>query len=217
MLIICPFLLLSMSTMAPTCSVGTSTYTSSYGSCVSPSTCLVMTLGEPTWNSNPSLLIVSIKIARCRPPRPLTRNVSDESVSSTRNDTFFSSSLNNRSRTILLVTKVPSRPAKGLVLTMNSMRTVGSSTVRGGRGCTSSFSHTVSPMAMSSKPVRATMSPASAEAMGTRPRFSKANRSDILPFFGVAIVSGVQTTTSFPFEMVPDSTRPMAIRPLCSS
>ena len=57
------------------------------------------------------------------------------------------------------MTYCPSVPAKGLSLTQKVMDTVGSSIFKKGRGRGSPGWHRVSPMAMSSKPVTATMSP----------------------------------------------------------
>ena len=71
--------------------------------------------------------MVSIRIDKCSSPLPLTLKASVEEVGSTRIETFVSTSLNRRSRRLREVTYFPSLPAKGLVLTMKSMLTVGSS------------------------------------------------------------------------------------------
>mmetsp|Transcript_7851 Transcript_7851/g.13462 ORF Transcript_7851/g.13462 Transcript_7851/m.13462 type:complete len:216 (-) Transcript_7851:1117-1764(-) len=215
MLTIWPLRRLRKSTTVPVYSLGTSTWASSHGSYMWPSISLRITFGAVTANSKPSLLMVSIRMPRWRGPRPLTRNLSAESVSSTRSETFFSSSLYSRSRRFLLVTYLPSRPANGLVFTQNSMRTVGSWTLRGMSGLTLSLSQTVSPIDTSSRPVTATMSPAEASVTGTLPKFSKTNMSEILAFRGV--VSGMAMTMSWPLRRTPERILPMAMRPLCSS
>src|SRR5207249_9725477 len=65
-----------------------------------------------------------MRTARCSSPRPATRNWSVESVSSARMETLVSSSLYSRSRRWREVTYLPSRPAKGLVLTEKVIWTV---------------------------------------------------------------------------------------------
>ena len=78
------------------------------------------------------------------------------------------SSRRSRSRIWRLVTKRPSRPAKGESETSKLMRTVGSSTASAGRASTFAGSHSVSEMRSASMPVTATMSPAAASGTATR-------------------------------------------------
>ena len=159
---------------APMYSSGTSIISSSYGSSRSPlGPTLVMTRGRDTWNSKPSRRIVSIRMARCSSPRPDTVYVSGLSVGSTLSATLRSSSWKSRSRTWRLVTNLPSRPAKGELLTMKSTEMVGSSTaipaIRSGR----SGVVTVRPISTPSSPASTTMSPAAASCTSIRCRPSK--------------------------------------------
>src|SRR4029079_6263736 len=113
-------------------------------------------------DSYPARRMVSIRIVRCSSPRPETVQVSVDSVSSTRNATFLSSSRYSRSRTCRDVTNFPSRPANGELLTRKSTEIVGSSTAIPSRRSGCSTSVTVSPISTLSRPASATMSPASA-------------------------------------------------------
>jgi len=67
--------------------------------------------------------MVSTRIARCSSPRPETRNVSADSVSSTRRETFVRSSSNRRSRN-LRECSICLRGPKRDVFTPKVMRTV---------------------------------------------------------------------------------------------
>ena len=135
-------------------------FNTSKGSSICSPTCLVITWGRETANSNPSLRIVSINIDRCSSPRPETLKQSGSSVSSTNKATLWEASVNNLSRICLLVKYLPSLPAKGEVFTLNSIVNVGSSTVRAGSGSTESIAHKVSEMPISSIPETQTISPA---------------------------------------------------------
>ena len=73
--------------------------------------------------------------------------------------TLRSSSLKSLSLITLDWRSLPSRPARGLLLTEMDIRTVGSSTVIGGSGIGVSLLMTVSPMDTSEIPVIITMSP----------------------------------------------------------
>ena len=64
----------------------------------------------------------------CRAPRPLTVKESAVSPGSTRSARLRSNSRSSLSLRFLVVTYLPSLPAKGEVLTRKFMRTVGSST-----------------------------------------------------------------------------------------
>ena len=86
-----------------------------------------MISGLPTSTSKPSRRMISMRIASCSSPRPETRNVSGESVSSTRMPGLSLRSFMRRSRSCGEVTKRPSLPANGETLDENSIETVGSS------------------------------------------------------------------------------------------
>ena len=98
---------------------------------------------------------------------------------------------------------------------MNVMRTVGSSTEMVGRGSGASRAQTVSPIDTSPRPVTAQMSPATTSSAATRAKLSYTKASVILP--GRGFSSGLQTMTVSPLTIDPDVTRPIAMRPLCSS
>ena len=66
------------------------------------------------------------------------------------------------------MTHLPSRPAKGEVLTEKIIESVGSSMRSGGSGAGFSAEVTVSPIEMPSKPASATISPHSATAVSIR-------------------------------------------------
>ena len=101
-----------------------------------------------------------MRIASCSSPRPETRKVSGDSVSSTRMPGLSLRSFMSRSRSCGEVTKRPSLPAKGETFDENSMETVGSSMRMSGSATGASRSATVSPMSIASMPAMATMSPA---------------------------------------------------------
>ena len=131
------------------------------GSSVLPaSSFLVMISGLPTSTSKLSRRMISMRIASCSSPRPETRNVSGESVSSTRTPGLSLRSFMRRSRSCGEVTKRPSLPANGETLDENSIETVGSSMRMSGSATGFSRSPTVSPMSMVSMPAMATISPA---------------------------------------------------------
>ena len=114
--------------------------------------------GLPTASSKPSRRIISMRMASCSSPRPITLNVSGVS-DATRIETFVSSSLSSRSRRFREVTNCPSLPAKGDVLTVNVMPMVGSSIWIGGIGLGVSTLVIVSPIVMPSTPAMASRSP----------------------------------------------------------
>ncbi len=148
---------------------GTLMTTSSIGSRVLPiSSFLIMTSGFETASSYPSLLMFSMRMDRCSSPLPLTLKLSVESVSSTLSPTLTSSSFLSLSRICLDVTYLPAFPAKGDLLTMKYMDSVGSSIEIIGIGSSLPSSQMVSPMDMSGMPETTTMSPATASSTGTR-------------------------------------------------
>ena len=151
----------------PIQSSGTFTTNLSIGSDFTPSISLIITFGRDTKSSNPSLLIVSISTDKCNSPRPHTSKLSGVSVSFTRKLTFLSNSLNNLSRICLEVINCPSLPAKGPLLTLNVIDTVGSSISTKSIFSGLFMSHTVSPMLMSAIPEIQTMSPAEASSTST--------------------------------------------------
>ena len=150
---------------------------------------------------------------RCSSPRPLTRNESGESVSSTRRETSVCSSFIRRARRWRLVTNLPSRPAKGLLLTENVMRTVGSEIFTNGSGSTCTGSQMVSPMFRFSKPETATISPMPTSVAFTRLRPSNVCRPDRRSGADTLSSPYVQRTAIMPSLSVPRSTRPMPMRP----
>jgi hypothetical protein len=131
--------------------------------------------------------MVSIRIASCSSPRPSTLNASAESVGSTRMETFVSSSFSSRSLMLRDVTHLPSRPAKGEVLTEKIMEIVGSSMRSAGSGAGFSAEVTVSPMPMPSTPASATISPQRALSASTRRRPS--NEYSFVIFVGCIVPS----------------------------
>ena len=110
----------------------------------------------------------SSKIVRHSSPRPDTRNTSASAVSSTRRATLVSNSFCRRSRIWRLITNLPSVPASGLVFTIKSMVSVGSSTLNIGKPLGLSLSVMVTPIPMSSIPEIITMLPVLASSSGTR-------------------------------------------------
>ncbi len=157
----------SSSITEPWCCSSTSITTCSYGSWTLPSTILVTTSGRDTPISKPSRRIVSISTERWSSPRPETINLSGESPCLTRSATLWISSWSRRSLIFLVVTYLPSRPAKGELLTIKVMLTVGSSTLSAGRASIVSGSQSVSEMPMPSMPLIHTISPASASSVST--------------------------------------------------
>ncbi len=75
---------------------------------------------------------------------------------------------------------MPSRPAKGLLLTIKNMDMVGSSISTKGMGSGHSLSQMVSPMVMSDIPETAMISPMEAESISARFRPWKFCRDEIL-------------------------------------
>ena len=110
----------------------------------------------------------SIRIDRCISPLPATKKESVLSVSVTRRDTSFSSSLYRRSRSWREVTNLPSRPASGLSLTENVISTVGSLIFVKLIGSKLPAAQIVSPMLMPSIPEIHTISPTVALCVETR-------------------------------------------------
>ena len=144
----------------PKYSSGTSIWTSSNGSHLTPSISLTITWGLETCNSKPSRLIFSIKIDKCNSPRPETIKFSVFTILSTFKETSLCTSLNNLSSIFEQVNNLPSCPANGEVLTPNVICNVGGSILNNGNGSTLFNSHTVSPTEISLIPAIATMSPA---------------------------------------------------------
>ena len=201
----------------PEYSCGTSMVSSSIGSVVRPCSSLCrMTFGRDTANSYPWRRICSIRMERCSSPRPLTRNVSVLSVSSTRMDTLVLTSVNSRSRRLRDVTYLPSRPANGLSLTMNSMATVGSSIFTNGISSTHDGSHAVWPTFRPSTPATQTISPGSASSASTRRRPSKRYRRVIFASMRWSL-SPPQSTMGCSRCATPRSMRPIPMRPTYSS
>src|SRR6059058_2943889 len=149
-------------------SSGMSIATRSTGSSRLPSTSFVSTSGLPTVSSKPSRRINSTRIASCNSPRPCTSHASGRSVGRTRKETLPTSSASRRCFTWLAVSRVPSVPARGLVLIPIVTDKLGSSTAVTGSGRGSSGSAIVSPIVTSGSPAIATISPGPASSAGTR-------------------------------------------------
>ena len=154
----------------------------------------------------------SNKIVKCNSPRPITSNTPSSSVSLTRKATLCCSSFCKRSQIWRLVTNLPSRPAKGLVLTQKFMVKVGSSTFNIGRGAGFKGSVMVTPIPTSVIPLINTMSPGPASAACTRSRPWNVNTWLIRPFTGLPSKPSI-TTTSIMGLIVPWLIRPTPIRP----
>mmetsp|Transcript_37956 Transcript_37956/g.112374 ORF Transcript_37956/g.112374 Transcript_37956/m.112374 type:complete len:248 (+) Transcript_37956:730-1473(+) len=176
-----------------------------------------MTCGGEISNSKPSRRMFSIRMPRCSAPRPDTTNASAVSPGSTRSARLRSSSRSRRSLMLRDVTNLPSLPANGDVLTLKTIDTVGPSTSIVSSGIGVSRSQMVSPIAMSEMPVIAAMSPACTSSTGT---FAKLLYTYSSLTFAVRTWSGVRLLTietAWPFRIVPDTTRPIAMRPRCLS
>ena len=93
----------------------------------------------------------------------------------------------------------------------NTIESVGSSTESRGSGRGSAASQIVSPISTSSMPLTAAMSPAATCSTSTRPSLS--NTCTPTSFAGTRLPDAVDRTTGDALLSVPDSTRPIAIRP----
>ena len=100
----------------------------------------------------------------------MTSKTPSSLVSFTRSATLCCSSFCNRSQIWRLVTNLPSRPARGLVLTQKFIVSVGSSTFSMGSGAGFAGSVTVTPMPISAMPLMSTISPGPASVACTRSR-----------------------------------------------
>ena len=156
--------------------------------------------------------MVSIRMDRCKTPRPNTKNLSAESVGSTRMAKFFSNSRSKRSLMWREVTYFPSFPKKGESLMVNNILMVGSSMAMVGRGSGCSGSVTESPISKSSKPTIAQRSPAWTSDTFFRPKPSKTCNSLIRDFCW-APSRLTKQMGSLVFSR-PRCKRPMAIRPV---
>ena len=103
------------------------------------------------------------------------------SIDSILSATLVSNSLSKRSRSCLEVTNLPSRPAKGEVLTPKVIFIVGGSISTGGSLIGFCVLVIVSPMCTSSNPAMATMSPATASSLSTCFKPSYICKALILP------------------------------------
>ena len=154
----------------------------------------------------------SNKMVRCNSPRPATSKIPSSSVSLTRSATLCCSSFCKRSQIWRLVTYLPSRPAKGEVLTQKFMVKVGSSILSMGKGLGFKGSVMVTPMPMSAMPLINTMSPGPASVAWIRSRPWNFNTWFTRPLAGVPS-SPSMTTTSMPGFKVPALMRPTPMRP----
>ena len=135
----------SISNTAPLVDSGTHMTTDSIGSRVFPFSSWKITCGAPTWSSNPSRRIVSMRTERWSSHRPETMYpLSSPHSKSICSPTFISSSFSRRSRICLDVTNFPSLPANGESFTMNSILSVGASIVIAGIASTFGSEPTVS-------------------------------------------------------------------------
>ena len=154
----------------------------------------------------------SSKIVRCNSPRPATSKIPSSSVSFTRSATLCCSSFCRRSQSWRLVTYLPSRPARGDVLTQKFMISVGSSILSIGRGAGRSGSVTVTPMPMSVMPLISTISPGPASVTCTRSRPWKVSTWLTRPLTTGPSSPDI-TSTSWPVLSVPALIRPTPMRP----
>ena len=155
--------------------------------------------------------MVSIKIPKCKIPRPYTRKLSALSESSTRNARFFSVSFISLSRKWRDVTNLPSRPKNGELLMLNIILIVGSSTLITGNASGNSTSQIVSPILNSSKPTIAQISPALTSVAFFLPSASKVYNS--FTFIFLMPPSACTNAICCPSLTVPLATLPTAIRP----
>mmetsp|Transcript_25666 Transcript_25666/g.56589 ORF Transcript_25666/g.56589 Transcript_25666/m.56589 type:complete len:278 (-) Transcript_25666:1036-1869(-) len=196
--------------------IGTSTTASSMGSVMSPVSGSLrrITSGAPTMSSKPSRRMFSIRIPSCKVPRPLTLKLSEELPASTLTAMLLSASRSRRFFSMVPVSFVEFLhfPARGEVLTPNSITTVGSSTMIGGSGLGHLGSTTVSPMWTSSTPAKAQMSPARTSSTSTRSLFEY---SQSFETFAVrsAPSSPCWKPTSCPTLRLPARSLPTQIRP----
>ena len=205
------FLFPSFSITFPTNSSGTFTTNLSIGSHLTPLISLMITFGRETKSSKPSLLIVSISTDKCNSPRPATSKLSGVAVSVTLKLTFLSSSLNNLSLICLEVTNSPSRPAKGPLLTLNVIVTVGSSISTKSIFSICSGSQTVSPILISLIPANSIISPAFASSTSLFSSPTCVYNFAIFPF--AVFPSFLQIATCIPVLRMPRSSLPTAILP----
>ena len=125
--------------------------------------------------------------------------------------TLVSTSLKSRSRIFREVTYFPSRPAKGLLFTMNIIDTVGSSIFTKGRGSTHSGSQAVSPIFRSVIPDTAIRSPRAADWASTL--FKPSNWYILVILACLVVPSLWHRTTLWPVFTWPRSTLPVATVP----
>jgi len=144
-------------------SSGTSIVKYSIGSNFLPFSSLNITDGLETCNSNPSLLIVSIRTDKWSSPLPDTSKQSGV-ISLTLKLTLVSNSFINLSLKCLDVTNSPSLPANGESFTMKFMLSVGSSISTNGKASGFEASAIVSPILASIIPLTAIISPSPASS-----------------------------------------------------
>ena len=154
----------------------------------------------------------SNKIVRCSSPRPITSKIPSSPVSLTRKATLCCSSFCSRSQICRLVTNLPSRPARGEVLTQKFMVRVGSSTLSMGSGTGFRGSVMVTPMPMSESPLISTISPGPASSVCTRSRPWKVSTWLMRPLIDRPSGPSI-TSTSIEGLMVPALMRPTPMRP----
>ena len=155
--------------------------------------------------------MVSMRMDRWSSPRPETVHLSGESVASTRRETSVCNSARRRSSILREVIHLPSRPAKGELLTKKVICKVGSSIRRTGRGSTQSVGVMVSPTKISSIPETAIKSPALASLISLRSKPKKPKSLVTRKF--LVDPSSLERVTWSPTLMVPRKIRPIPIRP----
>mmetsp|Transcript_15828 Transcript_15828/g.41930 ORF Transcript_15828/g.41930 Transcript_15828/m.41930 type:complete len:229 (-) Transcript_15828:582-1268(-) len=177
-----------------------------------------MTSGGPIMTSKPSRLKFSMRIPSCRMPRALTLKESALLPGSTRMARLVMVSFSRRFLMCVLVLQRVSFscPEKGEELIPNSITTVGSSTMMGGRAMGFAGSTTVSPIVTSSMPEKAQMSPAATSSTTLLSLLWKSQ--SLLTFARLTSPSGPNMKpSSWPTTRLPEMTRPMEMRPMKGS
>ncbi len=155
--------------------------TSSIGSSFWPPSWRSSTWGRDTVISKPSRRMVSISTPSCNSPRPPISNASRPALSLKVMATLVSASARRRSRIMVEVTFLPSRPASGLSLTMIVTDMVGGSIGVDCIGASSPDAPMVSETEALVRPAIQTISPALASFTGTRSVPSKRSSLVSLP------------------------------------
>ena len=156
--------------------------------------------------------MVSISTPSCNSPRPPISNASLPSLSLKVMATLVSASAKSLSRIIVEVTFLPSRPAKGLSLTMMVTDMVGGSIGVEATGASSPAAPIVSATEVFASPAIQMMSPACAISTGTRSVPSK-RKSLVKRPCSTVLPSRLMAVTVSLTRAMPCTTRPVKHRP----